>query len=112
MLEKGILDYKLAQVKLNQISPERYNRWLVVLMIGLSCASFSRLAGGDWLVFMMTFIASSIGMIVRQEIGHRHFNPLLNFAVTAFVTTSISAQAVIYSIGNQLPLLWHRQYSC
>lgn len=101
MLEKGILDYKLAQLKLNQISPERYNRWLVVLMIGLSCASFSRLAGGDWLVFVMTFMASSIGMIVRQEIGHRHFNPLLNFAVTAFVTTSISAQAVIYTIGNQ-----------
>ncbi len=40
-------------------------------------------------------------MIVRQEVGHRHFNPLLNFAVTAFVTTLISAQAVIYDIGNQ-----------
>ncbi len=39
-------------------------------------------------------------MIVRQEIGHRHFNPLLNFAATAFVTTLISAQAEIYQIGN------------
>ncbi len=112
MLEKGILDYTLAQVKLNQISPERYNRWLVVFMIGLSCAAFSRLAGGDWSVFSMTFVASSIGMIVRQEIGHRHFNPLLNFAVTAFVTTGISAHAVMYSIGNQPLLLWHRQCSC
>ena len=69
-------------------------------MIGLSCASFSRLAGGDWPVFMMTFLASSLGMIVRQEIGHRHFNPLLNFGITAFVTTLISSQAVIYNIGN------------
>ncbi len=41
--------------KLNTISPERYNRWLVVLMIGLSCAAFSHLAGGDWGVFIMTF---------------------------------------------------------
>ena len=48
----------------------------------------------------MTFIASSIGMIVRQEIGHRHFNPLMNFAATAFVTTVVSAQAVIYGLGN------------
>jgi uncharacterized membrane protein YjjP (DUF1212 family) len=49
----------------------------------------------------MTFISSALGMIVRQELGHRHFNPLVNFAATAFVTSTISAQAVIYSIGNQ-----------
>lgn len=105
MMEKGILDYQLAQKKLNQISPERYNRWLVVVMIGLSCAAFSRLAGGDWTVFGMTFLASSSGMIVRQEFGHRHFNPLLNFAITAFVTTLISAQAVIYGLGDQPQLV-------
>ncbi|MGF1746096.1 threonine/serine ThrE exporter family protein [Vibrio minamisatsumaniensis] len=101
MMEKGILDYGLAYQKIQNISPKRYNRWLVVIMIGLSCASFSRLAGGDWHVFMMTFIASACGMFVRQEIGHRHFNPLLNFAITAFVTTTISAQAVLYNIGGQ-----------
>lgn len=100
MLEKGILDASMAQKKLDAISPERYNRWLVVWMIGLSCASFARLAGGDWAVFAMTFVASAGGMIVRQEIGHRHFNPLLNFSTTAFVTTLISAQAVIFEIGN------------
>ncbi|WED22145.1 threonine/serine exporter family protein [Vibrio sp. JC009] len=100
MMEKGVLNYSLAQERLNKISPERYNRWFVVLMIGLSCASFARLAGGDWLVFAVTFTASAIGMIVRQEIGHRHFNPLLNFAVTAFVTTFISAQGMVFGIGN------------
>ncbi|EGQ7929174.1 threonine/serine exporter ThrE family protein [Vibrio vulnificus] len=100
MMEKGVLDPMMAQRKLNNISPERYNRWLVVFMIGISCASFARLAGGDWTVFAMTFLASACGMIVRQEIGHRHFNPLLNFAATAFVTTLISAQAVILEIGN------------
>ncbi len=100
MMEKGLLDYSLAQDRLNKISPARYNRWLVVLMIGLSCASFSHLAGGDWSIVSITFLASAIGMIVRQEIGHRHFNPLINFAVTAFVTTLISAQAMVYGIGN------------
>ncbi|HFQ4930809.1 TPA: threonine/serine exporter family protein [Vibrio vulnificus] len=100
MMEKGVLDPMMAQRKLNNISPERYNRWLVVFMIGISCASFARLAGGDWAVFAMTFLASACGMIVRQEIGHRHFNPLLNFAATAFVTTLISAQAVTLEIGN------------
>ncbi|GAA5647924.1 threonine/serine exporter family protein [Vibrio proteolyticus] len=101
MLERGIIDPPMAQHKLEKISPARYNRWLVLVMIGLSCASFSRLAGGDWSVFTMTFLASSVGMVVRQEIGHRHFNPLLNFTATAFVTTVISAQAVTLQIGNR-----------
>lgn len=100
MMEKGVLNHSLAQERLNKISPERYNRWLVVFMIGLSCASFSHLAGGDSAIFMVTFLASALGMIVRQEIGHRHFNPMLNFAITAFVTTSISAQAAVFDIGN------------
>ncbi|OZT82310.1 hypothetical protein CIK04_25845, partial [Vibrio sp. 03_296] len=96
---KGMLDPMMAQRKLNNISPERYNRWLVVFMIGISCASFARLAGGIGRV-CDDILASACGMIVRQEIGHRHFNPLLNFAATAFVTTLISAQAVILEIGN------------
>jgi uncharacterized membrane protein YjjP (DUF1212 family) len=101
LMEKGLLDFNFAQQKIEEISPERYNRWLVVFMIGLSCASFSRLAGGDWGIFSMTFLASSVGMIIRQEITHRHFNPFLNFAVTAFVTTLISAQAVVFNIGSE-----------
>ncbi len=105
MLEKGILDFTLAQKKLDQISPVRYERWIVILMIGLSCGSFAHLAGGDWTIFAMTFLASAVGMSVRLEIAHRHFNPLLNFAVTAFVTSLISAQAVIYHLGNKPTLV-------
>lgn len=105
MLEKGILNATLAQQKLDKISPERYNRWLVLIMIGCSCAAFSRLAGGDLSVMGVTFVASCVGMLIRQEIAHRQFNPLLNFAVTAFVTTLISAQAVIYHIGNRPTLV-------
>lgn len=105
LMEKQIINHAEAQIKLNNISPERYNRWIVMFMIGLSCAAFSRLAGGDWTVFSATFISSYVGMAVRLEIGHRHFNPLLNFAVTAFVTTVISAQAVIYQLGNKPTLV-------
>lgn len=105
MLEKGILDLSLAQKKLNQISPERYPRWIVIIMIGLSCGAFAHLAGGDWTVFAMTFLSSAVGMSVRLEIAHRHFNPLLNFAITAFVTSLLSAQAVIYQLGNKPTLV-------
>ena len=100
MVERGVLDIDGVRHKLEQIKPLRYNRFLVILMIGLSCASFSRLAGGDWPVFLLTFVASSVGMFVRQEIAHCHFNPLLNFGVTAFVTTLISGFGQVYQIGE------------
>ncbi|MGB2079311.1 MAG: threonine/serine ThrE exporter family protein [Vibrio sp.] len=101
LLEKGITDTRQAKEKLNQIKPQHYPANLVVLMVGLSCASFSRLAGAGWEIFAITFIAASCAMWVRQQLGKRHFNPMLNFSCTAFIATLISSQAVIYQIGNQ-----------
>ncbi|CZF84065.1 Inner membrane protein YjjP [Grimontia celer] len=101
MTEKGLLDRDGVKARLSKLSPDRYNRWLVAVMVGLACASFSRLSGGDWAVFSITFLASFIGMLVRQEIAHRHFNPLLNFGVTAFVTTVISSIGAMHQVGNQ-----------
>ncbi|MDN3609010.1 threonine/serine ThrE exporter family protein [Vibrio ostreicida] len=100
LLERGIFDVDLAQKQLDQVHPQHYNRWLVAFMIGLSCAAFGGLAGGNELVVIMTFIASVVGITVRQELSLRHFNPLINFSVTAFFTTLISAQAVIHDLGN------------
>jgi uncharacterized membrane protein YjjP (DUF1212 family) len=70
-------------------------------MVGLSCGAFSLLFGGDWPVFFTTCVASAVGMFVRQEIAHRHFNPLINFATTAFVATSIASMATVYHWGDQ-----------
>ena len=98
--EQQELDLKTVRNRLDAVQAYKHNRWLVVLMIGLSCASFCRLAGGDWTLFGWTFLASSVGMIVRQEVAHRHFSPILNFGVTAFVTTLIAAQAVTHDFGN------------
>ena len=42
-------------------------------MIGLSCASFAHLSGGDMTICAITFIASAIAMFVRQEISKRHY---------------------------------------
>lgn len=40
-------------------------------------------------------------MFVRQEIAHRHFSPLINFATTAFIATSIASMATVYQWGDQ-----------
>ncbi len=98
--EHHIYDIHLVRDKLEQIKPLKYNRWLVVFMIGLSCACFSHLSGGNHVIFGITFVASAIAMFVRQELAKRHFNPLIVFSVTAFVASLIAGLALKYNLGN------------
>ena len=104
-VEEGELDLAGLTATLADIQPQRYNRWLVSLMVGLSCAAFARLgqlARGDDIDFgtlALTFVASAVAMHMRQILGHAKFNPFVNFAVAAFVATSIAAQGVIYGWG-------------
>jgi len=87
-VEHHLYDLSMAQKKLDKF------------MIGLSCASFAHLSGGDMTICAITFIASAIAMFVRQEISKRHYNPLIVFAITAFVASLISGVSLKYSLGN------------
>lgn len=103
MAEKGLCDTELVMHRLRQLSDKqpRYNRWLMMVMVGLSCSCFSRLAGADMAVFVVTFFASSIATFVRQEFAHRHFSPLVNFTVTAFVATIIASTATLFKLSPE-----------
>ncbi|WP_075321042.1 threonine/serine ThrE exporter family protein [Histophilus somni] len=100
MAEKGLYDLQQIRKKLDGIKPLKYNRFVVVTMIGLSCACFAHLSGGDIIVFLITFIASSIAMFIRQTLTLRHYNPLIVFAITAFVASMVAGLAVKYELGN------------
>lgn len=39
-------------------------------------------------------------MYIRQIISARHFNPLIVFAVTAFVASLVAGSALKYELGN------------
>lgn len=107
--EEGRLDAAGYRARLEAIRPEKYPRWLVALMIGFSCACFARLAqmslpasegrSWDWVGLGLTFVASTAAMLTRQWFAARHFNPLVNFFISAFVATSIAGQGVIYKFG-------------
>lgn len=101
MAEKQLLDAKQVKERLNRLKPMKYNRWAVVLMIGLACASFSHFFGGGWQVYITTFFASAGAMTIRQELAHRQHNPLVNFSVAAFVATSIASIGVVYEFGEK-----------
>ena len=100
MAEKGIYDLHHFRKKLESIKPLKYNRYLVVVMIGLSCACFAHLSGGDTTIALITFLASAIAMFIRQSLALRHYNPLIVFAITAFVASMVAGLAIKYELGN------------
>ena len=102
-ISNGELDRFQMRTELEHIDkmPRSYNRWLVVLMVGLACAAFSRLFGGDWTVFGITFGASAVSMFLRQELSHRYFNPLLVVVVCAFVAGCLASTAGLFQVSDQ-----------
>ena len=85
---------------MKEIQPNYYNRWLVVFMVGLSCASFAYLYGADWQAFFTTFVASSVAMFVRQELAKRKFVMIITFGITAFVATIIAGLSQVYDLSS------------
>jgi uncharacterized membrane protein YjjP (DUF1212 family) len=106
-LEAGEFDLAGVSARLADIQPFRYNRWWVALMVGLSCAAFARLGqlgqgeALEWGTLGWAFAGSSLAMVVRQTLGHHGFNPLVTFALAAFVASSVAAQGVLHGwVGN------------
>ena len=78
-----------------------YNRWHIVIMVGVACAAFARLFGGDAPVIAITFVASALAMFVRQELTRHSLNPLLIVVVTAFVAGLVASSAPLLHIGEK-----------
>lgn len=100
--ENGLNRFEVRQEleRIDHLKPN-YSRWTVAFMVGLGCAAFSRLFGADMAVFAVTFVASSIAMLVRQELHHRRFNGILLVMVTAFVAGCIASVATIYQWSEE-----------
>jgi uncharacterized membrane protein YjjP (DUF1212 family) len=98
--EAGEIDRVAYRERLLAIATSHYPRWLVAIIIGLSCACFARLNHADWHAFALVTVASAVGMAARQQLAHRQFPPIVVFAVTAFIATSITALGYIYSLTD------------
>lgn len=99
-VEKKKKDVNFVLKTMKEIQANHYNRWLIVLMVGLSCASFAYLNKADWQAFGITFLASAVAMFVRQELAKRKFVMIITFGVTAFVATLISGIAHILNLSS------------
>ncbi|MDX1993150.1 MAG: threonine/serine exporter family protein [bacterium] len=102
-IDMGLADRAAVRAELRQIADAKplYNRWLVVGMVGASCAAFGRLFGADFPVIAVTFVAAAAAQLVRQELHKRHLNPYIIVVLTAFAAGLIASTATVLSIGER-----------
>ena len=95
-------DWNLQQIRieLNRlVGISHYPRWLVIIMIALAGASFCRIFGGGLIELIVTFFATSIGLIVRLESVKLNFNPYLCVFFASFISSIIAGLSIKLNIG-------------
>jgi uncharacterized membrane protein YjjP (DUF1212 family) len=100
-VESGGCDLAAAQAALDRIEhrPPEYKRWVVVIALGLTAASLSRLFGGNWPTFAVTWVAGATGTWLRQELGRRGVNLILVPFAAACLSGIIGGVAVLLGVG-------------
>jgi uncharacterized membrane protein YjjP (DUF1212 family) len=100
--ESGRRGLAEARAELDAIEhrPPEYGRWLVVVALGLTAASLSRLFGGDWPTFAVTWLAGAAGTWLRQELGRHHFNPIVIPFAAACLAGIIGGGAVLLGVSG------------
>lgn len=99
-LESNRRDTSYVERELKSIQISYYNRWLVVIMIGFSCASFAYLNDADIGAFVITFLAAGVAMFVRQVLASKKFLLPINFGITAFVATIIASSSQVFDFSS------------
>jgi uncharacterized membrane protein YjjP (DUF1212 family) len=105
-LQQAVVDGERKEIsrdemeqRIRNASRKRYSRWITVPAIGLSCAFFSLLAGGDLPVFITTFIAASVGKLIFMVLAHDRFNPIIGSFAAAFVCALLGGFAMLKNFG-------------
>lgn len=89
-----------ATHRFDSLDRSTYPPVLVGLMVGVSCACFAYLAGGDRAVVGVTWVAGMTGFAVRHWLMQNHFNPFVTALITAFFTSMFASLALLANIGN------------
>jgi uncharacterized membrane protein YjjP (DUF1212 family) len=77
-----------------------FNRLLVLTLVGLAGAGFCAIADGTPIDILFTFMASFVGLFVRQEAVKANFNPFLAVYFAAFTAAIIAGLATKLGIGS------------
>ena len=89
-----------ASERFDELDRSSYPFWLVAVMVGVACACFAHLAGGNVLVVSLTFLAGMCGQLVRYYMTKLFFNPFVVTGCTAFCASVISSLGLLVGFGN------------
>ncbi|MCD8072885.1 MAG: threonine/serine exporter family protein [Alistipes sp.] len=78
----------------------RHNTWLVRLSVGVACACLCLLAGGDWIDGAFALVASTAGLVLRQEMVGARYNLMVAILASSFITTVISGLNALFGLGS------------
>jgi uncharacterized membrane protein YjjP (DUF1212 family) len=79
-----------------------YPRWIVLTFVSLAGASFCSLAGGNWVEMLITYLATFIGLFIRQEALKKKFNPYLSVFFGATAASLVSG--FFTRVGLDIPV--------
>lgn len=79
---------------------KHYPRIIILLGVSAAGAGFCNLFGGDYLNMLVAFLATFIGLFVRQEGLKRTYNPYLMVFVGAFISSSLASIGISYGLGE------------
>jgi uncharacterized membrane protein YjjP (DUF1212 family) len=96
---RGLAEARAALDAVEHRPPE-YARWLVMVALGLTAASLSRLFGGDWPTFAATWLAGAALTWLRQELAQRHFDPVVVPFAAACLGGVIGGGAVALGVSG------------
>jgi uncharacterized membrane protein YjjP (DUF1212 family) len=84
LVRRGELDPAAALVRLERVEADtpRHSRWVAVLILAAAAACLAALLGADAPAAGVVGLAAGLGLLVRQELGRRHWN-LLSLPLSA-----------------------------
>lgn len=89
-----------ATERFDDIDRTTYPPLLIAMMVGVSCACFASLAGGDMSVVGVTFVATMTGFLMRFWLNKNHFNPFVAALAAAFFGSIFASLALLFNLGN------------
>ena len=107
LAQQGRISIEEMERRIFNLDATTYNKHLVTVAIGISCAFFAKLGGGDIQVCLVTFAAATVGKTVLRELQHRAFSPVACFFFAALVCTCLSGLALKFNIGADPSIAVH-----
>ena len=106
LFQQGRVTPEQLEVVLARIAtlPHHYSRGVIVVAVGLACAAFCRLFGGDWAAMAVTAVAAAVAAWVRMWLNQRQVNYFLVVLLTALTASLLAGSALWLSQTPQSAL--------